>query len=101
MRCPPPFRWVACWNEFGRELADDLGEPVVVGDPRHFGGVDVWSGEVDPCRVEGLPGPAVRSAVGGDDGPGRADVMVGLPPVGLVTLQLIQIGEDLAVEAGA
>src|SRR5664279_3218998 len=73
-------------------------EPVVVGDPRHSAGVDIRAGEVDPGRVDGLPGATVGRAVHRNDGSSRPDVVGRAGPTGVVALQVVEIGEDVAVE---
>src|SRR5664279_4261936 len=86
------------WDEPGSSAGRHVGEPVVAGDPGHRRGGGTWSGEVDPCGVERLPGATTRQGVGGDDGSGGADVMRGRRPVGVVALQGVELGEDFAVQ---
>src|SRR5664279_2171658 len=88
------------WDEPGSSAGRHVGEPVVVGDPGHRRGGGTWSGEVDPRGVERLPGAATRQGVGGDDGCRGADVVRGRRPVGLVSLQGVELGEDFAVQGG-
>src|SRR5664279_4855541 len=86
------------WDEPGSSAGRHVGEPGVAGDPGHRRGGGTWSGEVDPRGVERLPGATTRQGVGGDDGSGGADVVRGRRPVGVVTLQGVELGEDFAVQ---
>src|SRR5664279_5440991 len=83
------------WDEPGWSAGRHVGEPGVAGDPGHRRGGGTWAGEVDPRGVERLPGATTRQGVGGDDGSGGADVVGGRRPVGVGSLQGVELGEDL------